>query len=38
MKLVPIEQATHWVVHEQPGRVIQEIAGFLQPQVVRSSQ
>ena len=35
LKLVPIEQATHWVVHEQPERVISEIAGFLQPQVVQ---
>lgn len=32
LKLVPIEQATHWVVHEQPERVITEIADFLQPQ------
>jgi pimeloyl-ACP methyl ester carboxylesterase len=29
LKLVPIEQATHWVVHEQPARVIQEISRFL---------
>jgi pimeloyl-ACP methyl ester carboxylesterase len=36
--LVPIEQATHWVVHEQPERVITEIAGFLQPQALRSPQ
>jgi pimeloyl-ACP methyl ester carboxylesterase len=35
LKLVPIEQATHWVVHEQPDRVITEIAGFLQPQAVQ---
>jgi pimeloyl-ACP methyl ester carboxylesterase len=38
LKLVPIEQATHWVVHEQPERVITEISGFLQPQALRSSQ
>jgi epoxide hydrolase 4 len=31
LRLVPIEQATHWVIHEQPGRVIAEISGFLQP-------
>ena len=35
LKLVPIEQATHWVVHEQPERVIAEIAVFLQPSTVR---
>jgi pimeloyl-ACP methyl ester carboxylesterase len=29
LKLVPIEGATHWVVHEQPARVIAEIADFL---------
>ena len=38
LKLVPIEQATHWVVHEQPERVITEIAGFLQPQTRRPPQ
>jgi pimeloyl-ACP methyl ester carboxylesterase len=38
LKLVPIEQATHWVVHEQPKRVIAEIADFLQPQAVRPTQ
>ena len=38
LTLVPIEQATHWVVHEQAERVITEIAGFLQPQVDRSPQ
>jgi pimeloyl-ACP methyl ester carboxylesterase len=38
LTLVPIEQATHWVVHEQPERVITEIAGFLQPQALRSPQ
>jgi pimeloyl-ACP methyl ester carboxylesterase len=38
LKLVPIEQATHWVVHEQPERVITEIAGFLQPQAPRPPQ
>jgi pimeloyl-ACP methyl ester carboxylesterase len=32
LKLVPIEQATHWVIHEKPARVIAEISGFLQPQ------
>ena len=32
LKLVSIEGATHWVVHEQPGRVIAEISAFLQPQ------
>ena len=37
LKLVPIEQATHWVVHEQPERVITEIAGFLQPQAPRQA-
>jgi pimeloyl-ACP methyl ester carboxylesterase len=31
LKLVSIAQATHWVVHEQPERVIQEITGFLAP-------
>jgi pimeloyl-ACP methyl ester carboxylesterase len=31
LKLVPIAQATHWVVHEKPERVIQEITGFLAP-------
>jgi len=31
LKLVPIEHATHWVVHEQTTRVIQEIALFLTP-------
>ena len=30
MTLVPLPQATHWVVHEQPQRVIEEIARFLQ--------
>jgi pimeloyl-ACP methyl ester carboxylesterase len=38
LKLVPIEQATHWVVHEQPERVITEITGFLLPQVLRPPQ
>jgi pimeloyl-ACP methyl ester carboxylesterase len=38
LTLVPIEQATHWVVHEKPERVITEIAGFLQPQAVRPPQ
>ena len=29
LKLVPLHRATHWVVHEQPGRVITEITDFL---------
>jgi len=32
LKLVPLPQATHWVVHEQPERVIAEISAFLKPQ------
>jgi pimeloyl-ACP methyl ester carboxylesterase len=31
LQLVPIANATHWVVHEQPDRVIGEIADFLRP-------
>ena len=31
LKLVPISKATHWVVHEKPERVIQEITSFLTP-------
>ncbi|MBP6277716.1 MAG: alpha/beta hydrolase [Limnohabitans sp.] len=31
LKLVPIAKATHWVVHEKPGRVIREITAFLTP-------
>jgi pimeloyl-ACP methyl ester carboxylesterase len=31
LKLVPIAQATHWVVHEKPEQVIREITGFLAP-------
>jgi pimeloyl-ACP methyl ester carboxylesterase len=31
LKLVPIAQATHWVVHEKPERVIREITCFLTP-------
>ena len=31
LKLVPIAQATHWVVHEKTVRVIREIADFLRP-------
>lgn len=31
LKLVPIPKATHWVVHEKPGRVIREITAFLTP-------
>lgn len=38
LTLVPIERATHWVLHEQPERVITEIAGFLQPQTVQPIQ
>ena len=32
LKLVPLPRATHWVVHEQPARVIGEISAFLKPQ------
>ena len=32
LKLVPLYQATHWVVHEQPQRVIAEISAFLKTQ------
>lgn len=32
LKLVPLPQATHWVVHEQPQRVMAEIAAFLKIQ------
>ncbi len=32
LTLVPVPHATHWVVHEQPQRVIAEISGFLQTQ------
>jgi len=32
LKLVLIARATHWVVHEQPARVIAEIGAFLRPQ------
>ena len=38
LKLVPIAQATHWVVHEQPERVIQEIASFLPPSGSKPAQ
>jgi len=31
LKLVPIAKATHWVVHEKPERMIQEITSFLTP-------
>jgi pimeloyl-ACP methyl ester carboxylesterase len=31
LKIVPIDKATHWVVHEQPQRVISEISQFLTP-------
>lgn len=32
LKLVPIARATHWLVHEQPARVIAEIGAFLKAQ------
>ena len=32
LQLVRLPHATHWVVHEQPDRVIAEISAFLQPQ------
>jgi pimeloyl-ACP methyl ester carboxylesterase len=32
LKKVDIAGATHWVVHEQPQRVIAEISAFLKPQ------
>ena len=32
LTLVPLHQATHWVVHEQPQRVIAEMAEFLKTQ------
>ena len=32
LKLVALHQATHWVVHEQPQRVIAEIGDFLKAQ------
>lgn len=32
LKLVALHQATHWVVHEQPQRVIAEIGAFLKAQ------
>jgi pimeloyl-ACP methyl ester carboxylesterase len=38
LKLVPIANATHWVVHEQPDRVIHEIADFLQPIAIQPPQ
>jgi epoxide hydrolase 4 len=31
LKLVPLAGATHWVVHEQPERVIAELGAFLKP-------
>jgi len=31
LSLVPLEQASHWVVHEQTERVVAEITGFLKP-------
>lgn len=33
LKIVPIENATHWVVHERPERLTQEISAFLKPNV-----
>jgi pimeloyl-ACP methyl ester carboxylesterase len=38
LQLVPIANATHWVVHEQPDRVIREIADFLQPSAIQPPQ
>ena len=38
LKLVPIAQATHWVVHEQPARVIQEIVNSLPPSGIKPAQ
>jgi pimeloyl-ACP methyl ester carboxylesterase len=40
---VPFANATHWVVHEQPQRVMAEIADFLQspattPKTARPTQ
>ena len=32
LKLVPLSRATHWVVHEQPQRVIAEVEAFLNVQ------
>ena len=32
LKVVPLPQATHWVLHEQPARVTAEIAAFLKAQ------
>ncbi len=29
LKLTTVEQASHWLIHEQPGRVAREIAQFL---------
>lgn len=31
LTLVPIAGASHWVVHEQPARVIAEVSAFLRP-------
>ncbi|MGV0960198.1 MAG: alpha/beta fold hydrolase [Limnohabitans sp.] len=31
LKLVPLAGATHWVVHEQPQRVIAELGAFFKP-------
>jgi epoxide hydrolase 4 len=30
MRIVRLPEATHWLVHEQPGRIADEIEGFLQ--------
>lgn len=32
LQLRPVEQASHWIVHEHPERVAQELARFLQKQ------
>jgi len=29
LRLVPLPEASHWLVHEQPERVVQELAAFL---------
>ena len=34
---LPLPQATHWVVHEQPARVIAEIGTFLKAQYTPGS-
>jgi pimeloyl-ACP methyl ester carboxylesterase len=37
LKLVPLPEASHWVVHEAPLRVMQEISAFLARGTVQSS-